>query len=377
MDSIFSAAWNDLELEHVRTFLGGAGDEGLTWECKGEKNGQSVTTKAIGEGVCGFANSLGGYLILGAEQTSANRSWSLPGLCLDDPEPIAWASRVICDRLRPIPRFDVRSWPIEGKRHVVVVQVSPIGVAPCLTVDGLAFERVTSQTKKVVDPVRLADLLQQGQASRDESERKARAAAALLDGGVPFGDTPGLRTRMTIGLAATGYTPDIASRLFSERFMTALDEKVVAMAKGFESPFQDVNVRRTRSHSHSTVEMLALVPGPTMPEEQRLGVVAAWDGGVNLSWDTTTREVTAGFGADTVCGMGWSLVHDLVRSLGGYGEAHLAVRAASAAANRAGNVVNLVQPIERTVAIGEPESLDLAGLKREMLRASGVTTYEP
>ncbi len=61
---------------------------------------------------------------------------------------------------------------------MIVVRVSPVAVPPCLTVDGLAFERVTNQTKKVDDSVRLADLLRQGQTATSESERKARAAAA-------------------------------------------------------------------------------------------------------------------------------------------------------------------------------------------------------
>lgn len=377
MHSIFPAPWGELQLADVGEFLAEAGEEGLTWEAKGERNGQAVTTKSIGEEVCGLANSVGGYLILGAVQSTKGAAWSLTGLTVPEPEPRAWLSRVICDRLRPIPRFDIHAWAVAGDRSVMVVEVQPVAVPPCLTVDGLAFERVTGQTKKVDNPGRLADLLLRGDKAKLDSEHKSRAAVSLIDTARPLGDDPGARTRIAIGLAATGYAPDIGSRLFSRRFMERLDENVLSVIHGLGSPIDVVGVRRTRSHTHATVELAADVPGPTMPQDQRVGVVASWDGSVSFVWDSTTTDISTGFGADEVCRLALSCADALVVELGGYGEGHLAIRVSSTAVIRPHNLVPFVEPIERKVSVGEPESLDLAGLQREMLRASGLVTFEP
>ena len=61
---VFSVDWADVELEHVEAFLAEAREEGLVWEAKGD----TVHPRAVTKAVAGFANSQGGYLIVGAER---------------------------------------------------------------------------------------------------------------------------------------------------------------------------------------------------------------------------------------------------------------------------------------------------------------------
>src|SRR4051812_27394703 len=88
----FGDRWDGLRVEDVERFLADAGDEGLTWEAKG---GREPHANAVRKAVCGFANAIGGYLIVGAEQ-SAN-GWRLPGVEFRASEPATWLSSVIAN----------------------------------------------------------------------------------------------------------------------------------------------------------------------------------------------------------------------------------------------------------------------------------------
>jgi hypothetical protein len=80
VEALFGVSWDGLERDHVTSFLAGAGDEGLTWEVKGDaKEGRWLRREQIEKAVSGFANSeLGGILIIGAQEDEGG--WDLTGL---------------------------------------------------------------------------------------------------------------------------------------------------------------------------------------------------------------------------------------------------------------------------------------------------------
>jgi hypothetical protein len=64
---IFEVDFDALKPEHVQAFLDGVSGEGLIWEAKGTDPLRSLKGKIVA-GVCGIANQLGGYFIVGATQ---------------------------------------------------------------------------------------------------------------------------------------------------------------------------------------------------------------------------------------------------------------------------------------------------------------------
>jgi hypothetical protein len=151
MRSIFSVPWDQLELEHVQRFLDAADEEGLTWEAKadepprGNRAIERVRPAQLAKAGCALTNQIGGYVIVGARRPRSG-SWELPGIEPRGDEPRTWISQIMNDNLRPIPRFDVRTWTNDDGRWVIVVQVQPVDEAPCMTIQGSVFERVSSES---------------------------------------------------------------------------------------------------------------------------------------------------------------------------------------------------------------------------------------
>jgi hypothetical protein len=75
---LFDRSWDELDASSVNRFMTEAGDEGLLWEAKGAATPRQ---DSVLKAVCGFANSVGGYLILGAGQRldARRRGVSNPG----------------------------------------------------------------------------------------------------------------------------------------------------------------------------------------------------------------------------------------------------------------------------------------------------------
>lgn len=87
-EALFGAPWAQVERPHVEAFLDTAGDEGLTWEVKGDRRGERwPRPEQAYDPVCAFGNSFdGGVLIVGAEQRKrqpgrgSEIGWDLVGL---------------------------------------------------------------------------------------------------------------------------------------------------------------------------------------------------------------------------------------------------------------------------------------------------------
>jgi hypothetical protein len=177
MRQLFDRAWDSLDVESVRRFLADADDEGLLWEAKGT---QVPHRDSVRKAVCGFANALGGYLILGAEMRN-NARWELTGLQFPYPEPGSWVGSLIAPAgVSPLPVFDPKPFDLGDGRHAVVVRVEPVDVPPCITASGVAYQRVSGQTLPVTDQRVLMDLLEKGAAARRRTEEAALTAARTI-----------------------------------------------------------------------------------------------------------------------------------------------------------------------------------------------------
>lgn len=178
MPSLFAVPFADLTLDRLSDFLEGAEPEPLLWEAKG---GRKLDAHTVRKQVGGFANSHeGGYLILGASEEDGR--WTLDGWPFPDDEPPRWVTSCLQEGVRPLPRYDVRSFDVNYGRRVAVVEIDPLDAGPCI-VRGTVYERVPGATIAVKDPQRLADLFSRGeQAHRRASEVAANARAVGVDG---------------------------------------------------------------------------------------------------------------------------------------------------------------------------------------------------
>jgi hypothetical protein len=104
-DHLFGVDFENLDLAHVEAFLAEAGEEGVTWEAKadddderkrpgGEAPGR-LKPRTIQKAASGIANQIGGFLILGARWDKAAKRWRLPGIVVDDAEPVGDPPRCV------------------------------------------------------------------------------------------------------------------------------------------------------------------------------------------------------------------------------------------------------------------------------------------
>jgi hypothetical protein len=212
MQDIFSASWESLQPSDVEAFLADATEEGLLWEAKGR---EQPNRGSVRKAACGFANSRGGFLILGAEQ--GNAGWTLPGLQFEVEEPGTWLSSVLNAGLNPVPSFDVKVWDRDQGRKAVVLRVEPVGVPPCLTSDGIAYARTSGQTNRITDPTVLARLTERGEAARERAEAIAQRAASGLFSNPPTEAAPAA-SMVSVAMATTAMAEDRTARLFNEEF---------------------------------------------------------------------------------------------------------------------------------------------------------------
>lgn len=364
MQQLFDAPWDRLDVESVERFLADADDEGLLWEAKGTK---APRRESVQKAVCGFANALGGYLVLGAERTSG--SWKLSGVEFPNDEPGTWVSSLIAPSgVAPLPAFEAKAFELANGRHAVVVQVEPLATPPCITASGVAYQRVSGQTLPITDQRALADLLQKGATARLQTEGAAlRAAQRLMAEPETFGPPAAL---FAIGICASRGPADKARVLFNEERATQFHKLVrerlqpdVGLAYGTQSMMQQDCLR-------------------VWVTSQELGAAttasAFWDGAVGVVLSAEVDDYTVSHLTHDVSRF-WRALAEAVRLFGGIGEAHLAVvlNTSHAWLSRVSVQKRPRTDVRRWTQVGEPSSDELASVTREIERAFGRARWEP
>jgi Putative DNA-binding domain len=358
----FDTDWQDLTVEHIERFLATAGDEGLTWEAKGNCEPHR---DSIRKAVCGFANAVGGYLIIGAERTE--NGWRLPGVTFRHEEPNTWLASIVANGgVTPIPRFDVKVFDREDGRRAAVVAVEPVDAAPCITASGIVYQRVSGQTFPVTDQRVLADLIQQGAAARYNAEETAlRAAKRLL--GEPAILEPG-ESLFAAGLSAISGPTDKAAVLFSEEFSKSFGAVVTERLQPD---------RVVRYSTHGSIHQDCLKAWPASREfGQAMTAAAFWDGSVAVVQSVRGNELHIPTLAGNI-GRSWKALAEIARQLENRGEAHLAVLVNSdhpAIAQIGSDIPRY--PIQRWTEVREPTRDELASVERELERGFGHEQWE-
>jgi hypothetical protein len=417
MLELFETPWEDLDADGVRDFLESAGEEGVTWEAKaGDEKGR-LHPDSLRKAVCGLANRIGGYVLVGAKWNKAEKRWELPGITPPDEEPELWIGKVVRG-LTPAPRFEPKAWTLDDGRVVAVVWVEPVDEPACMTPKGAVFERVSGETLPVTDPARLDALFRGGQQARERAEQFAdRAAARALD-------APGWQSERTVAisvaLAPIGReTDDISSRLFVPSFREFI---VKALWDYFTAGFglgivnfspQPDDIRASPEQDALTIrahfsEGRVLRSDRSVQHQSRSTwlLQATWDGAVAAGAIFSESAVDMLSGFDQVVMPGWQQIVPLVQRLGGYGPAQLTV-GLYAAQDRSNDPVTKLQVehgmepppaptppnhtlyaklqrereretwIRRWVNVDEPDAAMLGSIQREVQRAAGIESHEP
>jgi hypothetical protein len=377
--TIFGVECDELELEHVRAFLDGAGREPLTWEAKGT----TLRSEQVTKYVCGFANAVdGGYVLLGFDRHDAG--WRIDGVEFPGDDPPVWVSNVVANTLRPRPRVDVRDWPTSGKKRAAVVQVEPVAEPPCITSDGIVWERVSGATIAVRDAADLRALYGQGAAAAARAE--ASALRALDEVGV--GELPrAVPCVMQLGLsiAPVGTARDIASNLFTRAVDAMLRDVVDTLP--VEPLFIDDFPRPAPAY---TIPRQDAVIATVLEDrrQQTWQLRAAWDGSVALRVRAIPSRDQQLLMIDEVFEGGVLPMADAVtkvaRAIGGHGRAHvvLGIRARQFELMQQGHYPQQIPdpsrlaPIQRWADGVMIDDTVRASMQRELLRATGIPAYE-
>lgn len=337
----------------LATFLATAGEEALTWECKGGR----VRAEHVIRTVAGLANSeLGGYLILGANWS--NGHWELDGIELDDAT--AWVSNAI-ERLSPRPFYDACTVSDEATgSQLVVVAVEPVGEPPCLTPDGVVFERVVGQTVPVRDASRLAALFARGEAA----ERDAREAVsgAILQTIKPEGASGGALPAVMIGLAAIGEVLDLERHLFSEGYEELLRGELNRWWDGRRNDCRPV-IEYAQDHLEGSIVC-------AFHESRRVRTTSRLSGVATIALFDSERED----GLDLVqdrqfLGRIWESVRGLL--VGFVPDARAAILALDVVRGTD------VKGLERRISLVDSADLTIDSIHRELRRARGEEVWEP
>jgi hypothetical protein len=246
-----------------------------------------------------------------------------------------------------------------------VIGVEALTQTPCITLDGQVFERVSSESVCVTDPVRLAALLSRGQQARERAQAQAAQAVRVLQ----EGDAQQLGVIVTRGLAAASYEDDVGSRLFHSRFRAQLDDAFEDRLFGERSL-----PRRTPADGDHAIWQSYMERGYSIGEVA-WRARARWDGAVGVSATLTGSILKHGSFLDFVLLAGWRLAADLVAALGGYGDArmHLAIekRAIDQQLGDFYRGLPGLTELTRWADVAEPSGDLVGSVQRELQRAAG------
>jgi hypothetical protein len=364
-EELFDVPWDDLDIVHLNTFFGDAGEEGLTWEAKGGIFAARIVRKAAS----GFGNSeRGGFLILGINGDAAS-GWTVDGMRLSS-QPELQVGQVLRAGVRPIPNHELKSWQISPDHFVVVVRIEPVSVPPAITSQGQVYERVTGETVPVDDPGRLATLFERGRIAEQRAEELADAGPSKVPT-LDLVEREDLLEEVAffVSGAGTAYRDDIGQRLFRAE-TDALLKRAAAELCGLPPDHHNVQIVRRQDATFA-------VAGNSPSGSFRTDVICAafWDGSTSIESITRDSAVVRGSLVRQRVVPAWKVVTEILRALGGSGPIRLSVTLTASDRYVEGPLPTAVR-IKRIILLDDPTEDEIQSVEREVRRAGGQEAHE-
>lgn len=160
MININDKQWNKLRLRDIEVLLEQDDDETFFFEYKND----DVSPKKIVEEISAFANTYGGYILLG----------------IDDDKNISGCTKwneqrihtTIHDCLTPIPIFDVKKFVTKENKKIFVIRIEQGDIPPYITNNGKIYERVSSGSFPIKDSTKLTQLFYRKEEQYKKIENK-------------------------------------------------------------------------------------------------------------------------------------------------------------------------------------------------------------
>lgn len=162
MININGKEWNKLRLKDIEKFLSSIeDDETFFVEFKEEDIRNTQLTKELSA----FANSYGGYLFLGVDDSKniigCTTKWNELKI-----------NTVICNGISPMPQFDIKKFNLSNSKKLYVIKIDEGLTPPYVTNDGHIYHRVSSSSDRIKDSNTLNNLYQKSKDNINKIEQK-------------------------------------------------------------------------------------------------------------------------------------------------------------------------------------------------------------
>lgn len=162
MININNKIWDKVRLKDIEKYLDTIDDDETFFiEFKEENIRNTQLTKEISA----FANSFGGYILLGV-----NDSKKIVG-CSN-----IWTelkiNTIICNGISPTPHFDIKKFDLKNSKKLYIIKVEEGTNPPYITNDGYIYHRVSSSSDRVKDANTLNNLYLRNQNNIKKIEDK-------------------------------------------------------------------------------------------------------------------------------------------------------------------------------------------------------------
>lgn len=162
MININGKEWNKLRLKDIEKFLLNIeDDETFFIEFKNENIRNTQLTKEISA----FANSYGGYLFLGVDDSKkiigCTNKWTELRI-----------NSIVCNGISPMLQFDIKKFNLKNKRKLYVIRVEEGLNPPYVTNEGHIYHRVSSSSDRIKDSNTLNNLYQKRKDNINNIEKK-------------------------------------------------------------------------------------------------------------------------------------------------------------------------------------------------------------
>jgi Putative DNA-binding domain len=189
-----SRRWNEITLQEIKNFVSTNQEENQRLEFKREVNLETRDSrKEFVTDVCALANTHGGNIIIGVDESNGEAS-DLPGIALTDAD--AYKTRIeqiLRENLEPkLTGISVKHFMLDESRGVVVIHIPRSSRPPHRAMDGRFYMRANT-AKYDVSVEQLRQIFTQGASLNERIRSFVRERIALVtqdfDGPVPYDES--------------------------------------------------------------------------------------------------------------------------------------------------------------------------------------------